>query len=81
MLNLRTSCELTFLVLDLVGFVDYDVVPFNIFKVIQTDPNSLETCDQDIEFWVTTLLARIYVRYYLVAMSLTTLHSGNHFSN
>lgn len=42
--------ELTFLVLDLMGFVDYDVVPFNIFKVIQADPNSLETCDQDIEF-------------------------------
>ena len=32
------------------GFVDYYVVPFDVFKVIQADSYSFETCDQDVEF-------------------------------
>lgn len=42
--------QLAVLVLDLVGLVDHDVVPFDLLQTVEADPHSLETSHQDVEF-------------------------------
>ena len=42
--------QLAILILDLVGLIDDDVVPLDLFQAVQAYPHTLKTGHQNIEF-------------------------------